>query len=84
VLVQVQAYVIDPEVGKSELTNVFNFTFQCPYEKDTEIKKVMPRTYAEAMKYLEGKRLLDGRGLQLIDSELQEMATAQHNPNTKA
>lgn len=54
--VEVVATVTDPQVGKSELTNVFSFTFKCPYYNAAEIKKVLPQSYEEGMRYLEGRR----------------------------
>ena len=52
--VEVAAFVTQPEEGKSELTNIFNFTFELT--KATQEKKVLPQTYEEAMIYLEGRR----------------------------
>jgi len=61
VQVEVVAHVIHPEIGKEELTNVFAFTFECKKLSDVDAKKVIPQTYAEAMKYLEGRRRHEGR-----------------------
>ncbi|KAG0088771.1 hypothetical protein BGZ92_005750 [Podila epicladia] len=51
--VMVKADVLDVKKGSRETTNTFWFTFTDPI-KGTP--KVMPRTYAESMLYLEGKR----------------------------
>ncbi|EDO45232.1 predicted protein [Nematostella vectensis] len=49
------ADVLDPGTGKRETTNVFYYTF----ESEMEVRPVAPRTYAEAMRYLDGKRRYD-------------------------
>lgn len=52
--VAVKADVIDFESEKRETTNVFHFTFA---SKDVDdVRRVMPKTYDEALKYIEGKR----------------------------
>ncbi|KAF9180335.1 hypothetical protein BGZ51_006053 [Haplosporangium sp. Z 767] len=53
--VMVKADVLDVEKGTRETTNTFWFTFKNP-KKVHDTPKVMPRTYAESMLYLEGKR----------------------------
>ncbi|KAG0251770.1 hypothetical protein BG011_007377 [Mortierella polycephala] len=53
--VMVKADVLDVEKGTRETTNTFWFTFKDP-KKDHDTPKAMPRTYAESMLYLEGKR----------------------------
>ncbi|KAH7339912.1 HotDog domain-containing protein [Rhizoctonia solani] len=56
--VQVQAEVIDPATGEDNLTNTFRFTWV--RENGPPLQRlVIPRTYAEAMQWLEGKRALD-------------------------
>ncbi|PRP81190.1 hypothetical protein PROFUN_02024 [Planoprotostelium fungivorum] len=59
VMVQVRAHVTDPKIGKEELTNVFNFTFKCeqPEQGAGALRRVYPESYAEAMAFLEGRRL---------------------------
>eukprot|EP01117_Protostelium_nocturnum_P010187 TRINITY_DN3642_c0_g1_i3.p1 TRINITY_DN3642_c0_g1~~TRINITY_DN3642_c0_g1_i3.p1 ORF type:complete len:448 (+),score=98.73 TRINITY_DN3642_c0_g1_i3:202-1344(+) len=61
VQVEVTAHVTNPSVGKEELTNVFNFTFECKNMQPFEQKKVIPETYAEAMSFLEGRRINEER-----------------------
>jgi hypothetical protein len=85
IVVEVVASVTHPEEGRSATTNVFYFTFHCPLLKETEIKKVKPHTYAEAMKYIEGdkgnwmgimdvgKRIFDSREITPIDRDLAEI-----------
>ncbi|GJJ70544.1 acyl-coenzyme A thioesterase 9 [Entomortierella parvispora] len=51
--VMVKADVLDVKKGTRETTNTFWFTFTDPV-KGTP--RIMPRTYAESMLYLEGKR----------------------------
>jgi len=51
--VMVKADVLDIKKKSRETTNTFWFTFSDP-AKGTS--KIMPRTYAESMLYLEGKR----------------------------
>eukprot|EP00056_Hartaetosiga_gracilis_P000086 m.35805 g.35805 ORF g.35805 m.35805 type:complete len:464 (+) comp10049_c0_seq2:111-1502(+) len=51
--VAVDAEIINPNTGETKLTNSFNFTFATPSKTVT----VLPRTYAEGMRYLEGRRL---------------------------
>ncbi|XP_078693239.1 acyl-coenzyme A thioesterase 9, mitochondrial-like [Branchiostoma floridae x Branchiostoma belcheri] len=50
--VRVHAEVVDPKTGEHETTNIFHFSFSSPQP----IPKVLPRTYAESMLYLSGKR----------------------------
>lgn len=53
VQVHVHAEVIYPQEGKRETTNDFHFTFDSGLPN---LPQVMPKTYAEAMMYLMGKR----------------------------
>ncbi|KAB5591265.1 Acyl-coenzyme A thioesterase 9 [Ceratobasidium theobromae] len=56
--VQVRAEVIDPATGEENLTNTFRFTWV--REDGPPLRRiVVPRTYVEAMQWLEGKRALD-------------------------
>lgn len=71
IVVEVVASVTNPEEGKSAITNVFYFTYHCPLLN--EIKRVKPHTYAEAMKFLEGKRIFDSREITPIDRDLAEI-----------
>jgi len=52
--VRVSAEVIDPSTGKLDLTNVFQYTFDTKEGKD--VPMIIPKTYHEAMMYLEGRR----------------------------
>ncbi|GJJ77586.1 acyl-coenzyme A thioesterase 9 [Entomortierella parvispora] len=54
--VMVKADVLDIQAGTRETTNTFWFTFMDPKEGYGATPKIMPRTYAESMLYLEGKR----------------------------
>ncbi|KAF9925510.1 hypothetical protein FBU30_004729 [Linnemannia zychae] len=56
--VMVKADVLDIRSGTRETTNHFWFTFRDPKRGNAEYvtPKVMPRTYAESMLYIEGKR----------------------------
>lgn len=47
------AEVLNPRENTRDVTTTFHFTFTCP---DGIVDKVVPNTYEEAMKYLEGKR----------------------------
>ena len=51
--VRVSAEVLDPSTGKLNLTNVFHFTFET---RDADVPRIIPKTYFEAMLYLEGRR----------------------------
>ncbi|KAF9219366.1 Thioesterase/thiol ester dehydrase-isomerase [Gyrodon lividus] len=55
--VRVQANIVDVKTGQEETTNDFRFT----WAKDTghAIPRIVPRTYQEAMLWLEGKRALE-------------------------
>ncbi|XP_020904436.1 acyl-coenzyme A thioesterase 9, mitochondrial [Exaiptasia diaphana] len=46
------ADVIQPSTGERETTNIFYYTF----ESENEVRSVAPRSYAEAMRYIAGKR----------------------------
>ncbi|CAG8441431.1 17095_t:CDS:2 [Dentiscutata heterogama] len=52
--IAVTADVIDIENEKRETTNVFHFTFTSNNLDD--VRRVMPKTYDEALKYIEGRR----------------------------
>jgi acyl-coenzyme A thioesterase 9 len=53
--VMVTADILDVSKRSRETTNTFWFTFSGPREGHKTLK-VLPRTYAESMLYLEGKR----------------------------
>lgn len=50
--VSVTADVVDSITGKSENTNVFHMTFH----SSEKVPRVLPQSYSESMKYIEGKR----------------------------
>merc|ERR1719334_1504044 len=52
--VSTKAAMMDPATNSSKLTNIFHFTFQT----DPPLPPVVPRTYPEAMLYLDGRRHL--------------------------
>jgi len=59
--VQVTADVLDPAKGTRLTTNTFHFTLTHPtsgFPQDA-VPCILPATYVEAMKYLEGKRRVD-------------------------
>eukprot|EP00128_Syssomonas_multiformis_P017917 Colp12_sorted_trinity150504_noHs@12170 len=51
--VAVKAEVINPLTGETDITNVFHFTYLSP---DAHAPLIMPRTYAEAIRYIGGQR----------------------------
>ncbi|XP_022340976.1 acyl-coenzyme A thioesterase 9, mitochondrial-like isoform X2 [Crassostrea virginica] len=51
--IHVHAEVIDPDMGSQSTSNNFHFTFRC---HEPKIPEIMPRSYAEYMLYLDGKR----------------------------
>lgn len=52
--IQITVYVetFDPQTGQSDTTNVVHFTYEVP----EIVKEVYPRTYHEAMMYIDGRR----------------------------
>nr|CAH0100913.1 unnamed protein product [Daphnia galeata] len=52
VMIRVTAEVVQPENGTHDLTNVFHFTLKT----DSQVPEVIPRTYQEAMMFLDGRR----------------------------
>ncbi|PJF18790.1 hypothetical protein PSACC_01378 [Paramicrosporidium saccamoebae] len=56
--VEVVADVIDPKNGTRVTTNTFHYTFTRP---TTDFVTVVPETYTEAMRYLEGKRRVESK-----------------------
>ncbi|KAK9767739.1 hypothetical protein K7432_002214 [Basidiobolus ranarum] len=52
--VSVVADVLDHEKSSKRTTNVFHFTFTGDASK--QVPRIMPKTYAESMDYLEGKK----------------------------
>jgi len=50
---RVSAEILNPETGAMSVTNVFQYTFEF---KDTVPRQIIPKTYHEAMMYLEGRR----------------------------
>jgi acyl-coenzyme A thioesterase 9 len=57
--VRVETDVLHPALGRTDLTNVFNFEFQVVSQE-----MVVPETYEDAIKYLEGKKI-HGKGEKL-------------------
>ena len=51
--VRVSAEVLEPSTGHLSLTNVFQYTFEI---REGDAPSIMPKTYHEAMMYLEGRR----------------------------
>ncbi|KAI0049730.1 Thioesterase/thiol ester dehydrase-isomerase [Auriscalpium vulgare] len=56
--VRVKANVVDVEKGTEEMTNDFRFTW-CTDEGTPMARRVVPRTYRDAMLWLEGRRALE-------------------------
>ncbi|KAJ7656679.1 Thioesterase/thiol ester dehydrase-isomerase [Mycena rosella] len=56
--VAVTANVVDVETGNERTTNEFRFTW-CRDDNPIASRKVVPKTYKEAMLWLEGKRALE-------------------------
>jgi acyl-coenzyme A thioesterase 9 len=56
--VEVVADVIDPKNGTRVTTNTFHYTFT---RSTTDFSTVLPETYTEAMRYLEGKRRVESQ-----------------------
>lgn len=56
--IEVMADVIDPKTESRKTTNTFHYTFVCPQEQQ-DPSWVVPETYTEAMRYLEGKRRVE-------------------------
>lgn len=56
--VSVTADVIDPNTREATRTNTFQLTFESPASTDG-VQRVMPRSYGEAIEYIEGKRHKD-------------------------
>ncbi|KAJ3155270.1 Acyl-coenzyme A thioesterase 9, mitochondrial [Geranomyces michiganensis] len=50
--VKVRANVLNAIEGTQDTTNEFHFTF----EADKDVPRIMPRSYDESMRYIEGKR----------------------------
>lgn len=59
--IQVIADIINPSTQSRLTTNTFHFTLTHPISSFTDIAipSVLPKTYVEAMKFLEGKRRVD-------------------------
>ncbi|XP_014668069.1 PREDICTED: acyl-coenzyme A thioesterase 9, mitochondrial-like [Priapulus caudatus] len=55
--VKVHAEVVNPASGNHVTTNVFHFIFKAPALK--AVKVILPKTYIEAMMFLDGKRHLE-------------------------
>ncbi len=73
-IVEVTAEVIHPMTGMTEVTNVSYFTFVALDEqrRPAEVPKVLPHTYEEGLKYLEGaKRYQYGKRLQAVRKQRQ-------------
>ena len=60
-LVRCHAEVKDPRAGRQETTNEFYFVFAVVEDDGSaaEVSKVVPKTYAEYMLYLDGRRHYD-------------------------
>ncbi|KZP19840.1 Thioesterase/thiol ester dehydrase-isomerase [Athelia psychrophila] len=58
--VAVRAYTADIATGAEEVTNDFRFTFARPLDPlNANSREVVPKTYTEAMLWLEGRRALE-------------------------
>jgi acyl-coenzyme A thioesterase 9 len=57
-MVEVTAEVIHPKTGNKEITNVCYFTFKALDDdrNSQEVKRVLPYTYEEGLKYLDGAK----------------------------
>lgn len=55
--VRVNASVVDPLTNSWDTTNVFHFTFTT--DGNVPIRQIVPKSYSEAMLYLDGKRHYD-------------------------
>ena len=53
--IKVKADVIDPIQGTKDTTNTFHFTFRT-LDDTLPLPRVMPRSYDESMRYIEGRR----------------------------
>jgi acyl-coenzyme A thioesterase 9 len=51
--VKVKADVVDPIQDEQDTTNTFHFTFK---SQSSNVPRVMPRSYDETMRYIEGQR----------------------------
>ncbi|KAF9446546.1 Thioesterase/thiol ester dehydrase-isomerase [Macrolepiota fuliginosa MF-IS2] len=68
--VGVKANVVDVTTGSEQTTNDFRFTWAQEHGKGSPIpRKVVPKTYQEAMLWLEGKRALE------IGAEIRDLRT---------
>lgn len=54
----VQANVVDPLTGAEQKTNDFKFTW-CDDGGEPLRRMVVPQTYAESMRWIEGRRALE-------------------------
>ncbi|KAJ2884644.1 hypothetical protein H4R27_001945 [Coemansia aciculifera] len=67
--VAVSADVIDNIQNSTERTNTFYFNFSCP---NGRVPRVVPRTYKQMMKFLEGRRRAQtGKLISKLQSEMQ-------------
>lgn len=56
-IIEVVTEVINPRLGEAEVTNVSHFTFVAMKDnKPAEVPAIHPVTYAEGLKYLDGRR----------------------------
>lgn len=53
--VRVSAEVLEPKTGALKVTNVFHYTFETR-NPDHKPKMIIPKTYHEAMMYLNSRR----------------------------
>ncbi|KAJ1996010.1 hypothetical protein GGI26_000593 [Coemansia sp. RSA 1358] len=68
--VAVSADVIDNMKNTTERTNTFYFNFCCPSSK---VRRIIPRTYEDMMKYLEGRRRAQtGKIISKLQSAMQK------------
>ncbi|KAJ1921792.1 hypothetical protein H4219_000526 [Mycoemilia scoparia] len=65
--ISVKVDVIDNKDSSVHTTNTFYFTFHAP--DNGSLKRIMPRTYSDMMKYLEGRRRREiGRHIKSIET----------------
>ncbi|KAJ2842035.1 hypothetical protein GGI22_007686, partial [Coemansia erecta] len=70
--VAVSVDVIDNTKKITERTNTFYFNFSCP---TSQVRRVIPRTYEDMMKYLEGRRRAQtGKIISKLQNSLQKQS----------
>lgn len=78
--VEVVADITNPTTRERMTTNTFRFIMSCPVKPGDVVPCILPETYMEAMKFLEGKRRMNNFFSKEIEEETKISAPPHFDP----